>query len=156
MSVDQPQWVEQQDPYGCALACLAMITGASYREIKAEVDRLPNSGHSGDWNREGIDWMTADQILIRHGFYAQRMFVGQSCRRVRDNPADPLRYVAIEGAWPPEPWAPIHLADVMQPSRNGHSVVMRGDGVVLDPLRRGEFRLSGWATVYEVAGLVHP
>lgn len=148
------RWVRQEHARGCGLASLAMITGESYEAIRREMDALPSSGHDGDWDAHGTSHMDVDRVLIAHGFWIQRVFIGWHRRRVSD---EPVRYELLPGAvWPPEPWADLHHCEVEQPSRAGHSVVMDGQGRVFDPLREGVFSLSDWPNVNNVAGLVRP
>lgn len=132
------QWVRQEDAEGCAVAVIAMLTGLPYTAVREQIDTEEGHGHRGDWATSGVTHITVDRFLIRHGYYLQRVYEGWE----------------ITSEWPPKPWAPVHFASVKQPSGNSHFVVMRADGVVLDPLREGEFRLTDWPGVNNVVGLL--
>lgn len=132
------QWVMQEDAEGCAVATIAMLTGRTYKEVRAQIDGEPWHGHNGDWSADGVSHITVDRLLIAHGYYLQRV------------------YSNMVPEWPPPPWSPIHFAQVVQPSGRNHFVVMRADGVVLDPLHPGEHRLTDWPKVNNVVGLLAP
>jgi hypothetical protein len=133
------RWVRQEDPEGCALAVLAMLTGDSYAEVKAEIEGQDFHGHNGDWSTRGLTHISIDRHLASRGFYEQRAYEAWGL-----------------SAWPPDPWAPIHYAQVVQPSGNAHFIVMDAAGSVLDPLREGTFKLTDWQKVNNVVGLVVP
>lgn len=130
--------VFQKHANGCGVATLAMLTGESYDSLLAEIDSQEGHGHNGDWDANGITHITLDRLLIDRGFFLARVYKDAS------------------KAWPPQPWAPQHFASVKQSSGNAHFVAMDCAGVVLDPLRSGEFRLSDWPAVNNVVGLVKP
>ena len=132
------RWVRQEDAWGCGPATLAMLTGLTYREVRDEIDSQDAHGHDGDWSKHGVSHHTLDRFLISRGFYLQRIY----------------RHMATE--WPPRPWSPHHFAQVEQPSRNTHFVVMEADGGVLDPMREGRFSLTDWPDLLNVVGLVRP
>lgn len=134
------KWVRQEDAEGCGVAVLAMLTGEPYAAVRARIDAEDFHGHSGDWSTNGITHITLDRYLTFHGFYRQRIY--EAWR--------------ITEAWPPKPWAPVHFAQVVQPSNNTHFVVMDAEGHVLDPMREGTFSLADWPAVNNVAGLVKP
>lgn len=131
-------WVRQEDAEGCGLATLAMLTGKSYGEVKADIDAQDGHGHNGDWAARGVTRVSLDRYLITHGYYLQRRYA----------------HFYEPGDWPPEPWAPVHFASVKQPSGNSHFVVMDTAGRVLDPMREGEYRLTDWPEVQNVVGLL--
>lgn len=131
-------WRPQEDAHGCGLAVLAMITGTPYERVKVEIESQDGHGHNGNWNERGLTHISLDRYLTRRGFYRQRRY----------------KHETELGAWPPEPWAPVHYASVKQPSGNGHFVVMDSEGNVLDPMREGLFKLTDWPEVNNVCGLV--
>ena len=131
--------VRQRDDWGCGIAVLAMITGRTYVQVRELLDSQDGHGHDGDWSRSGITYISIDRILFAEGFAVQRTYAG---------------WAEMDGTpWPPEPWAPVHLSQVVQPSGNGHWVVMDEDGKVLDPLRPGRHSLTDWEKINNVAGL---
>lgn len=125
---------------GCAIATLAMLTARSYAAVRAEIDAEDDHGHDGDWSSNGISHVAIDRYLIRRGLFLQRRYPSTI-------PWEP---------WPPEPFAPLHFASIVQPSGNTHFVVMDRDGVVLDPMREGAFRLTDWPGVNNVCGILRP
>lgn len=120
------------------MAVIAMLTGRTYRDVRDQIDHEDGHGHSGDWSKNGVTHITIDRLLTEHGYYRQRVY--ETWREV----------------WPPEPWAPVHFAQVRQPSGNAHFVVMDAEGRVFDPLREGVFTLGDWPGVNNVVGLVLP
>lgn len=131
------EWVRQEDAEGCGLAVLAMLTGRSYAEVKAKVDatEVGPSEAPRDWTTSGCTHYTLDRYLAAEGWFFQRRYES---------------YAEL----PQEPFAPIHYAEVVQPSGRGHFVVVHADGKVLDPMREGRFRLSDWARVNQLVGLI--
>jgi len=130
------RWVQQEDAEGCGLAVLAMLTDKTYAEVKAEIDSQDGHGHNGDWSQHGITHITLDRYLITQGFYLQRVYASFGISE-----------------WPPDPWAPRHFAQVTPLSGNSHFVVMDAEGVVLDPMREGTYRLGDWTTTQNVVGI---
>jgi hypothetical protein len=121
--------VRQKHPEGCGVAAFAMLTGRTYN---AAVKHLGFDG-------EAIDFRNLRRALEMDGCF---------CRSVL------LRGETWGDEWPPRPFAPRHFACVTSPSGNGHYVVMNHVGVVLDPLRTGEHRLTDWKVVSEVCGVL--
>jgi hypothetical protein len=142
-------WIKQEDPAGCVPACLAMITGKTYREVAdylaprvstwgadAEGKYVETVGIS--FAEHGMDFCKAYYYLMEHGF------AWQSIGEVQYNNRD-------KRIWPPEPWADLHLCDVR--TSGFHAVVMLRDGTVLDPLTPEPKRLSDYGAVFNVTGL---
>lgn len=114
-----------------------MVLGISYAEAIAEIELSAAHGAHRNWEDGGTNHLAVDHVLQRHGYWRQRT------------------YRAWETAenWPPEPFAPIHVGQVQQPSGNAHFVVMLEDGTVLDPLRDGPpHGLGVYEDVLNVAG----
>lgn len=115
------RYVGQPNGYGCAIACVAMITGLTYDATETwmiaqglPLARMVQGIHEGIYL----------EALDRLGF----VYV----RRYR---CDPFHNRCDRPVWPPDPFAPAHMcsADV----RAGHhAFVMLGDGSVLDPFKR--------------------
>lgn len=131
------RWVGQKHANGCLPACVAMVLGEAYDTICAALSAVPQSGHDGDWDAHGLDYMPADRLLGERGYFLRRVFVAWNLE-----------------PWPPRPFAPVHIAQVVQPSNNQHFVVMDELGRVFDPLHEGVFQLSDWTKVNNVVGLV--
>lgn len=134
----QMRWVRQEHASGCGPACLAMVLDVSYGEACALIEASPAHGKGRDWVSGGTNHFALDHILQQHGFWRQRTY----------------RAWEPEGNWPPEPWAPVHLCQIEQPSGNAHFVVMLADGTVLDPMRDGPpHGLGVYPDVLNVVGL---
>lgn len=121
--------VFQEDANGCTIACLAMLTGKTYRDARAAY--WGESGHPTP--------LEIQRFLMNDGWFVRTVYSSDDF-----------------GQWPPPPFAQAHFAQVTQPSGVGHAVVVREDGVVLDPLLDGGARLSDWAVVNHVIGLWRP
>jgi hypothetical protein len=127
--------VRQQEPYGCAIACCAMIRGVSYAEVRA-VFGSPERGFTHDaWH----------EYLARHGFATQHLYRVDQLARAEREP------------WPLAPWADVHLCAVDAGHGMGsHLVVLLRDGTVLDPATDaarclGDYpKVSYMAAVYAV------
>lgn len=132
------RWVHQEDPQGCALAVLAMLTGNTYEQVKATVEGEDFHGHNGDWATRGLTHISIDRHLAACGFFHRRIYGAWG----------------LADDWPPKPFAAIHYAQVVQPSGNQHFVVMDAEGRVYDPLREGTFTLADWPEVQSVVGLM--
>lgn len=153
------RWVRQEHSQGCGLATLAMLTGCTYEEIRAEHDALTNTAHRRDWNAEGTHDGVLNQILAAHGYYVQTVYRAWHCitKDAEGNYLPSSEWAVKPGhVWPPEPFAPLHYVSAKQPSGNRHYVVMLSDGRVLDPMREGYFRLTDWAELDNVVGVLHP
>jgi hypothetical protein len=135
-----PDRVQQEDDNGCWVACMAMITGKTYAQVKSETGHL--------YERGGHIWAT-DQYLGQNGFAVARFWKhnqlkghGTGTAWINDK-AKP---------WPLLPFAPIHICLVHTPT-GGHLIVMLNDGTVLDPAKHGRGRLADYTTVEKIAGI---
>jgi hypothetical protein len=130
--------VKQPEPKGCGIACLSMILGRSYDDLCKEYGRR--------FQDRGTNLPAVKEFLGNHGWSSislfRYLFINFDCEKVNIPRAE----------WPPAPFAPVHIAEVKQPSGNTHFVLMRADGTVLDPLRDGEFQLKDWPEIYGVHG----
>lgn len=118
--------VRQEEAYGCAIACCAMVRGVSYAEVAATFGS-PDRGFTHDvWQ----------EYLARHGFALQHLYrVDQLTRASRKT-------------WPLPPWADLHVCSVDAGRGFGsHLVVLLGDGTVLDPATDAARRLDDYAGV---------
>jgi hypothetical protein len=136
-------YVHQEDANGCGPACLAMVTGRSYREVRDwfRVRAWQNAQHDGrtltaderelieplDFTRCGITHWEIERYLAEHGY--------ASALRWRDPRPEEIR-----PAWPPIPFADAHICCV-QVVQGNHFVVWLPDGRVFDP-QLGETTLS--------------
>lgn len=137
--------VRQEHPYGCVVASLAMLSGMTYAEVLAEYPWIAE--------KDGCDIDTISyDFLWRHGFAYQQVY--SSVPEInRDPRGDMTERRAKFGRkpWPPEPWAPAHLCQVL--TSMTHAVVMLADGTVLDPIDPTPRRLSDYSHVSNVRGI---
>lgn len=120
---------------GCGVATLAMLLESTYDYAQGLMDA---EDLTHNWDKSGTTYYSIDEVLIKHGFFIRRLFQARS-----------------KGLWPPDPYAPLHYAQVRQQSGNAHFVVVLGNGDVLDPLKRGKFSLDKWE-VQNITGIVRP
>jgi hypothetical protein len=136
------RWVRQEDEMGCWVAAMAMVTGKTYNEVKAE---------TGDtWSSGGHSWKT-DQYLAQHGFAVARYFDSDQFHQLPPSEHG-TRFNHKWPDWPMKPFAPLHVCSV-QTSRAAHSVVLLSDGTVLDPAIPHPRRLSDYQRVIEIVGV---
>jgi hypothetical protein len=110
----------QEDPYGCAIACVAMLTGATYGELRAEyLDGLPpsNFAHRRPLVDCGTTHPCTDGLLARRGFAVARVWVS-----------------GFNASPVPDPWADAHMVSLQLPVGQ-HCIVLLRDGTVLDPAK---------------------
>jgi hypothetical protein len=132
--------VQQQSPDGCGIATLAMLTDQTYEAVLADLKADPFYVKAGAWH-EGH---STNQGVLEH-------YLGHKLGWFHR-----VQYEVWVGAehWPPEPFAPLHWAQVIQESNNAHFVAMDSRGVVYDPLREGVYRLTDWSRVNHVMGWI--
>lgn len=140
-------WVGQEENNGCGIACLAMITGKDYQQVRNEFARFDNS--------DGLDPFALDSYLADHGYAVARKYEHAEWAHKRFSRTK-------RETWTPEPFAEVHLAQVQsstEPPRN-HFVVVLSDGHVLDPAIKPHpmilypLRLYHYSQVWNVAGIV--
>lgn len=118
--------VRQESPNGCGIAALAMVTGKTYGEVLDDlVTGYPTSERiAAHALHDGmVEWYLACQ-----GYVWRRLYAGWALDR-----------------WPPAPFAPLHIVQVVQPSTNTHYVVWLPDETVLDPLSDEPTTLARWS-----------
>ena len=131
--------VRQEEPFGCAVAALAMVTGKSYAEVRAAFVGHDFSTSTSDIHTSGISHNSVDAYLSSQGYAVRR-----ECRydQVLNRPRE---------VWPVEPFTDVHICEVVTSA--GHSVVMLRDGTVLDPNRAEPRSLGDYAAVIYIAGV---
>lgn len=133
--------VRQEDPCGCVVASLAMVTGQTYADVRAA---WPPS-----WNFEtgGLDHFEAQHYLgdrfIPH-IFRWRFELGR-CGVTMDG----VDQRVVRSDWP-RPFAPAHIIGI-----NGgrHAVVLLADETVLDPQIATPRRLSEVGDVSYMLGV---
>lgn len=122
--------VEQLDKMGCGMACLAMVTGQTYADVKAHFN-----GNFAD----GLIDFALQQYLAEHGY-------ATAIKYPHYMPTNTKRDI-----FPPEPFADVHLV-----AADGHIMVMLRNGTIIDPApSRPEPRtINQYTHVYYVMGIV--
>lgn len=125
--------IEQEDMHGCGLACLAMLTGQTYAEVKAGFEQR-------DFTKDGVICLDMENYLAEHGYAVAVKYPHYSPRRKNRD------------VWPPEPFTDAHFVHV----DGKHYVVMLRDGTVLDPAagRETPRHLSDYSRVDHMVGVV--
>lgn len=129
-------WVRQEDPDGCGVAVLAMLTGQTFAEVDATVKR--------DAKDHTVKSHEMSTYLWDRGYFLRRIM---------------LASLAPEGGWPPAPFAPMHYLDVRSPTgAGGHWIAMDDEGGVLDPWepKRNGRPASFYKVAYEAVGVIPP
>jgi hypothetical protein len=125
-------WVGQEDSNGCSLACLAMILGKSYQEIKADFLYFEN---------KGVSFFSYDHYLAENGFAVARKYRHYQIRREERE------------IWPVEPFADVHICTVRIDPDFHHTVILLKDGLVLDPLTQEKRTLADYSEIDNIAGV---
>jgi hypothetical protein len=132
--------VRQEDPQGCGVAVLAMLTDQTYAKVKTDLEADEWVKHGGDWTENGIAQPVIERYLMQRRRFITHVYSKRDA-----------------GGGPPSPFAPRHYAIVKQPSNNSHFVAVNADGSVLDPLRDGVHTFTDWDVVNCLVGVVpHP
>lgn len=138
------RWVRQEEPHGCGLAALAMLTGQTYAATRADFVaclRLEAEVADGLFERHGHSFFEWDMYLTERGYAVARKFLW--LRKWKRAP------------WPCEPFGRVHLCEVQHSLQHcGHMVVMLADGTVLDPATAEPKRLADYWRVNSVAAVV--
>ena len=120
-------YVAQPNGYGCAIACVAMIAGRTYDEMETW---FVDQGLARERMEKGLLDQIWREALDRLGFvYVQRY----RC--------DPFVNRCDRPAWPPAPFAPIHVCCALV-AAGSHAIVLLADGSVLDPYDRSRISLT--------------
>ena len=113
-------YIPQLEDDGCLVACVAMVTGRPYADIRQLCAPSYN---------EGIHEIIADDLLGELGYAVMR--------RYRHVP-----HLKRERAvWPCPPFAPVHICYV-DATRGPHAVVMLRTGDIYDPWKRERLTLA--------------
>lgn len=110
----------QRGRYDCGLACVAMATGQSYDAVLG----IMSPGRRQLLERQGLTHYDIFELLFLLGHSYQYVIRWDRMRLEPDHDGRfPRRAV-----WPPEPWAPSHLAQLP-----AHWVATDSNGRVFDP-----------------------
>lgn len=108
------RFVRQEDPRGCLVACVAMVTGHSYQSAREWFANIGKTFAGPDGGLLDIDVMA---YLGTYGYAYDRRYRWWGANRPREN-------------WT-KPFAPAHIVAVA--SNGAHAVVMTREGFVFDP-----------------------
>lgn len=126
------KYTAQRENMDCGVACLAMITGKTYDEVKAEL-KLDIS--------DGISEYVLDNYLADNGYAVARIHPFNAYQeKVRDK-------------WPIEPFADMHLC-IVETGVGPHYVLMLTSwDVVLDPAIEGVVNIDEYEEILSIAGI---
>lgn len=123
-------YIRQEDKYGCALACMAMILGISYKEIK-------NMWPEKYGTHEGVaDFMQAS-FLFTKGYLNHTEYKTEAHTQRKRKPSEWIK-----------PFAPMHIVSAIT-SNGPHALLWMSDRRVYDPNMRGIQKISD----YNVQGI---
>lgn len=114
------EYVAQPNNYGCAIACLAMVLGYSYKEMEAWLEK---EGLTAERRAQGISDFVYRDVIYRHGLGTVHFYRYDLLLQKDREP------------WPPIPFAPVHICCVEVEGGFHHAVVMLQDGTILDPYK---------------------
>lgn len=109
------KFVRQEDSHGCAIACIAMVLGKTYKEIAADFEN--------DFTQSGIMFDQTMTYLGNAGF----SIIHKEVKRWNE-----INFARKEML---KPFAPVHIVRVVDKfdSEGGHLVVMTDKGKLLCP-----------------------
>ena len=125
------KYVRQEETYGCSLACMAMILGISYKDIKAMWD--PKYGA-----KSGIAEFMRTSFLFTKGYIGHTEYKCEAHTQIIRNKEDWVK-----------PFAPIHIVGVN--TSNGPHAIIWCDGKIYDPNVQGIHDIELY-DVYEITG----
>jgi len=133
------QHILQEDEWGCSIACIAMLTGKSYTNMRNQVQK--------DFQESTIGLTKGLSYLDCYPYFIDAGYAWQIKYRVHHH----NKQVDI---WPPMLWAPVHWCEVqVTDSSPGHSILMLQDGTIYDPLTYNKRSLEDYYKVGVVIGL---
>ena len=127
-------YVPQKDDYGCAVACISMVTGIPY-------DTVAKSFHA-NFKREGMAPDKTRDYILEHGFSAIEVIPST------------YKNVPTINARLSKPFADVHIVTVQSfaDSDLNHAVVMDKRGRVFDPDNPKRKDLSHYYCIVRVQG----
>jgi hypothetical protein len=125
--------VRQQEPFGCAIAVMAMILGKSYAEVKA---MLPIERGYG--NRNGMSNSDYISFLFLHGYVGMTVYACESHTQRKREPSEWIK-----------PLAEINIVAAV--TENGPHALLWVDGKIYDPNKEGIYSIDDY-NVYGITG----
>ncbi len=129
-----PMHIRQQDENGCMVACLAMVTGQTYEQVRDDALAMGKTLGTGG----GLIEHDLISYLTDRGYAVGRKYKWFGMNVQRDK-------------WPADPFAPVHICAVNGPGR--HGVVLLADGRVFDPMFDEPRQFSDYADVAYMLGV---
>jgi hypothetical protein len=129
---------------GCVVACAAMILGKPYMEVHDDIS---------PWLGK---WVDSKWVQGNHSFAEDGWYIEDGARYIEEHGfASQVAYFTQLGhyerkVWPPEPWAEVHMAQVLMPSGNTHGIVMLADGTLYDPVNPPGTYPGNWSFYQKV------
>lgn len=147
--------VRQEGLWGCAIACFAMITGWSYRDVKSLFpDEVEHSEGLSQWEiLQALSWFGYSFRIFGVGKY--RYWPHEQSAGLADH-SEKRHLLALKKAgtdWPDLKDAPVLLVTVRAADNGLHCVVVKSDGTVLDPFLDHLTTLDTYIEIVWVAGI---
>lgn len=127
--------VEQKEPYGCTVACLAMVLGATYEDVQSQF--------INDFTKRAISFKQVLDYLGENGFSV--LHKEAKCYNDRHLFRDELF----------RPFAPVHIVHVRPRAdmKSSHVVVMDQKGKIFCPGGHTEDEIRNAYEVTDTVGL---
>lgn len=129
------KFVKQEDRKGCVAACLAMITGKTYKQVTGDFEN--------DFSADGLTSDDMISYLSDHGYSVIKKSVETTTHK------DFAREELLR------PFAPMHILTVQwyAEGRYTHVVVMDADGKIYDPYETPEEEVRTAYQIIEIFGI---
>lgn len=114
MKATEIQRVKQEEPFGCMIACLAMILHSDYRVIRSDFSNPALGIEIGLRTHEMQTYLNEKGIRNRAAIYDPRL--AKNVTDYFDEPAD------------------FYILEVLNSNNSYHAVLMLPDGQIIDPL----------------------
>jgi hypothetical protein len=128
------KYIPQEDIHGCGIAVLAMLTGKSYQDVRAEFQPR--------YIEKGMTEWSMNAYLAEHGYAVAHKYPHY------------MPQLKHRDVWPPEPFAPMHYCCMLTPNNTHHYVVMLADGSIVDPATSKTQAYKDYTSVQNVAGVM--
>lgn len=144
--------VRQEGPWGCGIACIAMVTGWSYRDVSALFpDKVEQKEGLSQWElMQAFAWFGYALRIFGIGKYRFWPIEGNGLADHSD--ASHLRALKHRD-WPTLNDAPATLVTVRAAEGGLHVVVMTSDGAVYDPILDAPTTIDTYVEVIWAAGV---
>jgi len=128
--------ISQKDSHGCAVACMAMVSGHSY-------DYVRDFYSAKDFSKAGLTHFDYVEFFVEHGISINWKWPGYQAKGLNKK-RDP---------WPCKLWAEINIVKVMTLAQTSHAIVVLKDGTVFDPLDPLIPTLSAYKEITQIIGI---